>query len=120
IGHVYEGLLEFTAARVPDITLGLIGTKKLPNPQITLGELESLLGKGEKPLVEHLKEITGRSLSALRKAVGGEANAAMLPKLVLACQGDEAVARRLLPFSELIRSDSWGNVLVYPKGSFAI
>ena len=120
IGHVYEGLLEFTAARVPHITLGLIGTKKIPNPQITLSELDSIAAKGENALLEHLKELTGRSLPALGKARKAEENRELLVRLVQASNGDEALARRLLPFGELIRADSWGNLLVYRQGSFAI
>jgi hypothetical protein len=120
IGHVYEGLLEFTAARVPDITLGLIGTKKIPNPQITLPELDSIAAKGENALLEHLKELTGRSLPALGKARKAEECGELLVHLVQASNGDETLARRLLPFGELIRADSWGNLLVYRQGSFAI
>lgn len=120
IGHVYEGLLEFTAARVPEITLGLIGTKKIPNPQITLSELDSIAAEGEDALMEHLKELTGRSLPALSKAIKAEESREMLVRLVQASNGDETLARRLLPFGELIRADSWGNLLVYRQGSFAI
>jgi hypothetical protein len=120
IGHVYEGLLEFTAARVPEITLGLIGTKKLPNPQITLSELESLASKGEQSLIGHLKEITGRSVPSLRKALGSEKDRAVFVALVQACNGDEQLALRLLPFGELIRADSWGNILVYRGGTHAV
>jgi hypothetical protein len=120
IGHVYEGLLEFTAARVPEITLGLIGTKKIPNPQITLSELDSIAAKGEDALLEHLTELTGRSLAALGKALKAEESREMLVRLVQASNGDEALARRLLPFGELIRADSWGNLFVYRQGSFAI
>lgn len=42
IGHIYEGLLEHTAARTPEITLGLRGSAKAKNQNITLPELESL------------------------------------------------------------------------------
>lgn len=120
IGHVYEGLLEFTAARVPEITLGLIGTKKIPNPQITLSELESIAAKGDDNLLEDLKELTGRSLAALRKALNTKETRESLLSLVQASNGDENLARRLLPFGELIRADSWGSLLVYRQGSFAI
>ena len=40
IGHVYEGLLERTVKRVPETTLGLIGSQKAVNPNVALGELE--------------------------------------------------------------------------------
>lgn len=120
IGHVYEGLLEFTAARVPEITLGLLGTKKLPNPQITLSELESFKKKGNEVLIDHLKEITGRSVPALRKLIQVEESRERLIRLVQAANGDEKLAKRLLPFGDIIRADSWGNLLVYREGSFAI
>lgn len=120
IGHVYEGLLEFTAARVPEITLGLIGTKKLPNPQVTLAELDTLASQGGDALLEHLQEITGRSLPALRKAINAKESRESLISLVQATNGDESLARRLHPYAELIRADSWGNLLVYRQGSFAI
>lgn len=120
IGHVYEGLLEFTAARVPEITLSLIGTKKIPNPQIALTELDSISAKGEGALSDHLKGLTGRSLAALGKSLKAEESREMLVRLIQASNGDETLARRLLPFGELIRADSWGNLLVYRQGSFAI
>lgn len=120
IGHVYEGLLEFTAARVPETTLGLLGTKKLPNPQITLSELESLAKKGSESLIEHLNEITGRSVLALRKSLRVEESRDRLVRLVQAANGDESLAKQLIPFGELIRADSWGNLIVYRQGSFAI
>jgi hypothetical protein len=120
IGHVYEGLLEFTAARVPEITLGLIGTKKIPNPQVKLSELESIAIKGDDTLLEHLKELTGRSLAALRKAHNAKETRGSLLSLVQASNGDETLARRLIPFGALIRADSWGSLLVYRQGSFAI
>lgn len=119
IGHVYEGLLEFTAARVPEVTLGLIGTKKSPNPQITLRELESATSERES-LLDTLHELTGRSLPALRKALDNNADRDALATLAIACSGQASLITRLLPFIALIRSDSWGNLLVYPEGSFAI
>ncbi len=120
IGHVYEGLLEFTAARVPEITLGLLGTKKLPNPQITLSALESLAKKGQNTLIEHLNEITGRSVPALRNSLQVEESREMFIRLVQAASGDEQLAKRLVPFGDIIRADSWGNLLVYREGSFTI
>jgi hypothetical protein len=41
IGHVYEGLLERTVKRVPETTLGLIGSQKAVNPNVALSELEA-------------------------------------------------------------------------------
>ena len=120
IGHVYEGLLEYTAARVPEVTVGLVGSKKIAHPAIALAELEALHSLGTEAAVERLVEITGRSASAIRNALdrGGDDDAFIA--LVQACGGDEALARRLLPFAGLIRPDSWGHPLVYRAGSFAV
>jgi len=43
-----------------------------------------------------------------------------LIRLIQAAGGDEDLARRLLPFAELVRTDSWGHFLVYRAGSFAV
>jgi len=120
IGHVYEGLLEYTAARVPEVTVGLVGSKKIAHPVIALAELAALHSRGREAAVERLVEITGRSASAIRNALdrGGDDDAFIA--LVQACGGDEALARRLLPFAGLIRPDSWGHPLVYRAGSFAV
>lgn len=120
IGHVYEGLLEYTAAKVPEVTLGLIGTKKCPNPSATLADLEQKLEEGVEPFAKWLKELTGRSLPALRRAAQEDPDEAILPSLVQACGGDEELARQIMPFGSLIRADSWGNLLVYKAGSYAI
>lgn len=120
IGHVYEGLLEYTAVKVPDVTVGLIGSKKVAHPVIGLTELESLHSGGMEAAVERLAELTGRSASAIRNALQRGGDDAAFIALVQACAGDEALARRLLPFADLIRPDSWGHPLVYRAGSFAV
>jgi hypothetical protein len=120
IGHVYEGLLEYTAVKVPDVTVGLIGSKKVAHPVIGLAELESLHSRGLEAAVEHLAELTGRSASAIRNALQRGGDDAAFIALVQACGGDEVLARRLLPFAGLIRPDSWGHPLVYRAGSFAV
>ncbi len=120
IGHVYEGLLEYTVAKVPDVTLGLVGSKKIRHPSIALAELESLRSRGVEAAAERLAELTGRSASAVRNALERGGDDAAFIALVQACGGDEALARRLLPFGSLIRPDSWGHPLVYRAGSFAV
>ena len=70
IGHVYEGLLDHTARRASSITLGLEGSSKAPAPLITLGDLETLAAKGNDALLDHLEELTGRTRTALEKALG--------------------------------------------------
>jgi hypothetical protein len=65
IGHVYEGLLEYTAAKLPEITVGLIGSQKVRHPTIGLSELETLRAEGTDAAPERLTELTGRSETAI-------------------------------------------------------
>jgi hypothetical protein len=120
IGHVYEGLLEYTAAKLDEVTVGLTGSQKVRHPSITMGELETLKLHGQDKAIEYLAEMTGRSAAAIGKALtrGGDEQA--LLQLVHACGGDEKLARCLLPFANLVRADSWGTMLVYKPGSFAV
>ncbi|NJR61912.1 MAG: endonuclease domain-containing protein, partial [Cyanobacteria bacterium CRU_2_1] len=68
IGHVYEGLLDHTAVRAEEPILGLVGTKD-KEPELSLAALEEQAAKGETALIAFLKEQTGKSLSALQKAL---------------------------------------------------
>jgi hypothetical protein len=47
IGHVYEGLLDHTAVRATEPTLGLAGTRD-QEPEIALAELEKIAAKGRR------------------------------------------------------------------------
>lgn len=69
IGHVYEGLLDHTAQRATEPVLGLAGTRD-KEPEIPLARLEQLAARGEPELLKFLKEETGRSEAALKKALG--------------------------------------------------
>jgi hypothetical protein len=120
IGHVYEGLLEYTVAKLDSVTVGLIGSQKVRHPSITLTELESLKSDGSEEIVESLSEMTGRSAAAIRRAVDNAGDDDTLVRLVHTCGGDEKLARQLLPFGALIRADSWDTMLVYKPGSFAV
>lgn len=115
IGHVYEGLLDHTAFRTDEVMLGIRGTRS-KEPEIALATLESLLAQGEDKLIEHLKEETGRSVSALRKEFN---NGDLLDehKLLKTCNRDEAMVARLRPFGGLIRDDSFDRPWVVLPGS---
>ena len=123
IGHVYEGLLDHTAVRASEPILGLVGTKD-KEPEVALGDLESLVEQ-EESLLKFLKKETGRSVSALKKAVGltGETPIAQewgayeLGRLRAACGNDEALYARVLPFAGLLRMDTFGYPLVIQAGS---
>lgn len=120
IGQVYEGLLEYTVSKLDKVTVGLIGSQKVPRPSITLVQLETLKSQGQEKAVEHLAELTGRSAAAIGNALtyGGDEQA--LLQLIHTCDGNETLARQLLPYADLIRADSWGTKLVYRPGFFAI
>lgn len=115
IGHVYEGLLDHTAFRADEVMLGIRGTRS-KEPEIALATLELLLAQGEDKLIEHLKDETGRSVSALRKELN---NGGLLDehKLLIACDQDEALLNRLRPFAGLIRDDSFDRPWVVLPGS---
>ncbi len=120
IGHVYEGLLEHTVRRLKKDTLGLIGSQKAKNPNIALAELESARLDGEDALISIVETTTSRSKSAITNALAKEVDDATFGKIVTVCGGDMELAARLKPFAHLLRSDAWGDFIVYRAHSFAV
>jgi hypothetical protein len=120
IGHVYEGLLEHTVVRVPSVTIGLAGSKKAKNPNLPLSELESARMDGEDSLVALVKETTGRSESAIRNALARPVDENVFGRLLAVCGGDTTLAERIRPFANLLRTDAWGEPIVYREGGFMV
>jgi len=120
IGHVYEGLLEYTVARLPEPTVALIGSQKVRRPTIAVRELERIAAEAPDAAAKKLAELTGRSKSAMKKAIENGGDESDLVTLIQACGGDEELAQRLLPFVSLIQTDSWATLLVYRDGTFAV
>jgi len=116
IGHVYEGLLDHAAKRADEPFLGLAGTRDR-EPELPLAKLEELLAKGEADLVKFLKDETGKSDSALKKALKVDLDKHDAARFRTACQGDDALWKRVAPLVGLIRHDSFGYPVVIPKGS---
>ncbi len=116
IGHVYEGLLDHTAKRAAEPFLGLAGTRD-KEPEIPLAQLEALQAKGEGELIEFLHDETGKSASALKKALQAEPDDQQLARLRTACQGNDALWQRVQPLAGLVRLDSFGYPVVIPQGS---
>jgi hypothetical protein len=110
IGHVYEGLLDRTAMRASEPILGVKGAGH-KEKEIPLATIESLAAQGRDKLVEFLKDETDRSLSALRHALD-EINLLDEHKLLIACGHDKALLKRIRPYVDLIREDSFGRPLV--------
>ena len=115
IGHVYEGLLDHTAVRARMPTLGLIGTQGI-EPEIELQRLEAKAVEGEEALVEFLRDATGRSASALRRALR-QAEPADAMLLRAACGNDSTLYDRVAPFAHLLRDDTQGSPGVILPGS---
>ncbi len=120
IGYVYEGLLERTVKKAIDVTLELDATKNSKKPWLTLGELESARLDGKKAVEELLKERTGSSISRVRNDLNKKVEDAAADKLLTACNSDIQLRDRLLPVFHLLKTDSWGYPLVYPKGAYMV
>lgn len=120
VGHVYEGLLERTVARVDDVTLELEGGSQAKEPQVTLGELESASLDGREVVAALVAERSKRSTSAVRNALEAEVVSEQAARLLAVCRGDVALRDRVKPFVRLLRTDPWGYPLVYPKGAFVV
>ena len=120
IGHVYEGLLEHTVRRLKKDTLGLMGSQKAKNPNIALAELESARLDGDEALISIVQATTSRSTSAITNALTKEVDDATFGRIVTICGGDMELAARLKPFAHLLRSDAWGDFIVYRAHSFAV
>jgi hypothetical protein len=120
IGHVYEGLLEHTVARVSGVTLGLTGSQKAKNPNASLAQLESARLDGESTLTELLVKITGRSQSAIVRSISKDADEKTFGLVSGLCGGDATLPERIRPFTNLLRSDAWGDPIVYHDRSFMV
>jgi hypothetical protein len=116
IGHVYEGLLDHTAKRASEPFLGLAGTRA-KEPEIPLAELEKLRDEGQDAFLGYLKDETGRSVAALKKALDAEIDSQDAAKFRTVCQGDDALWHRVEPFAGLVRPDTFGYPAVIPQGS---
>ncbi|MFV7770159.1 Eco57I restriction-modification methylase domain-containing protein [Shewanella marisflavi] len=120
IGYVYEGLLEQTVKRAPDVTLELSGSKSCKKPWVQLGELASAALDGLPTLKSLLKERTGSSPSRITNDLKKEVTDADVDKLLVACYNDMELCQRIKPYYHFLRFDAWGNPLLYPKGAFML
>ena len=120
IGYVYEGLLERTVRRVKDVTLELESSGKAKDPSVTLGDVEDARLNGESSLIEFLKERSGKSESAIRKALDRQVDERLAARLLTACQGKVEMRDSILYLAHLLRTDPWGYPLVHAKGAFVV
>ncbi|MEN4012430.1 MAG: DNA methyltransferase [Bellilinea sp.] len=116
IGHVYEGLLDHIAVRASEPALGLAGTRE-KEPELSLPTLRAEEGKGEKSFLAFLKEQTGRSENALRKALLERPDVFTNQHLLIACNNDAKMLERVAPYAGLLREDDFGYPAVFLPGS---
>jgi hypothetical protein len=115
IGHVYEGLLDHTAIRATEPVLGIKGTRD-KEAEIPLTALEAKVAQGQDQLIEFLKDETGRSVSALKRALD-EVSPKDEHKLLIACGHDKELLERIRRFAGLIREDSFERPVTVLPGS---
>lgn len=120
IGYVYEGLLEQTVKRAPDVTLELSGSKNCKKPWVYLGELASAELDGDAALHKLLKERTASSASRITNDLKKEVTDPDVDKLMVACYNDTELCNRIKPYYHFLRFDAWGNPLLYPKGAYML
>ena len=95
--------------------LGLQGTRD-KEPEIALADLEKIAAKGEKELLKFLKDETGRSESAFKKALKVEIEDQLGSRFRTACQ-DSVLWKQTQPFAGLVRLDTTGYPVVITTGS---
>lgn len=114
IGHIYEGLLEFSVRRVHEPYVGLGGKLE---PEVPLAELEEQYSEGEEVFFDWLKEETGATTKQLQKMLKEQPEAAQRAGLGSAWDNHEGLAERTLPFWGLLRQDLRDEPTVFPADS---
>ena len=114
IGHVYEGLLEFSCLRADEPYLGLIGKLE---PELPLAQVEQAAERGD-TFIDWLAKNCDASAASLSKAMNNTADD--LAALHAACDNDADLAQRVRPVRGLLRKDLRGLPTVFPAGSLVI
>jgi len=117
IGHVYEGLLDHTALRITDTALALGGKLE---PELTLRDLDGWAAAGPDVLSERVAKETGRSVSAIHKALAAELTDEQRSRLRAACGNDDTLLDEVAPYHALLRDDLRGDPLVFLPGSLFV
>ena len=95
--------------------VGLAGAKDR-DPEVPLTQLEQLNAKGGGALLDWLRDETGRSPAALRRALEQPDPVDDL-RFRTACGNDAALWESVRPFAALIRANSYGYPVIVPPGS---
>jgi hypothetical protein len=114
IGHVYEGLLEFSCLRVSEPYLGLIGKAE---PELPLAEVERKAAETA-TFIDWLAKTCDASTAAITKALSSPPDDEAA--LHAACDNDAELTDRVRPLRGLLRRDLRGLPTVFPAGSLII
>ncbi|WP_228543470.1 Eco57I restriction-modification methylase domain-containing protein [Micromonospora sp. S-DT3-3-22] len=114
LGHVYEGLLEFSCARVREPYVGLLGKRE---PELPLAELEAAAARGEAELRVWLVARCDLTVRQAAKALAATPAPHQLAALHAACDNDADLTDRVRPFWGLLRADLRDLPTVFPAGS---
>lgn len=112
IGHVYEGLLEFSCRKVDEPYVGLSGKAE---PELSLASLEAAAAHEDFPL--WLQSRCGATEKQIAKWLSAEPSLKQQGDLHAACDNNDSLAKRVLPFWGLLRTDLRGEPTVFPAGS---
>ena len=116
IGHVYEGLLDHTALRAKSPDAPLLGLEGKLEPEVPVPHLESLQQSSADKLVDYLAEETGRSRSAVQRAIE-QAVIRDEARAMAACGNDRALYDRIRPWLGLVRDDTTRYPVIIREGS---
>ncbi|MGJ6968627.1 Eco57I restriction-modification methylase domain-containing protein [Streptosporangium sp. G11] len=115
IGHVYEGLLEFSCLRVREPYVGLFGKGE---PELPLAELERARDGAD--FAAWVVRACDATPNRVAKALAAAPGPVDLERLRTACDNDDALAARTAPLLGLLRRDLRGWPTVFPTDSLII
>ncbi|MDI3194265.1 N-6 DNA methylase [Pseudarthrobacter sp. AL07] len=129
IGYIYEGLLGYTAIRVSEPSLGIIGTTGA-EPEIPLAILEDLATTHTDPkkLAAAVREWVDKdqpsaspsSAAAIAKAVTAAVDPSAISALTQTVGDDNTLRDRIKPWLGLIRPDLRGHPFVVVTGGLVV
>ncbi len=119
IGHVYERLLDHGTRKADQVVLGLVGRTAGEEPEVPLADLEALDLQGRSALVTWLasKEVTAKTTRQIERLLDRPPSPELRKALRVACDNDEALVKRILPYVNLLRLDLRGIPMVFLPGS---
>lgn len=123
IGHVYERLLDHDVLVADEVVLGCKGARG-DEPEIALSDLEAQQIDGAGALLDFLTDKTGKdgghwvgTKRQVEKWLDDPVDRDIRAGLLLACQNDQTLVRRIEPFANLLRLDLRGRPIVFLKGA---